>query len=201
MQTCRLGEAVHIGLNSIALVQFGGEPEAAQRAEAVEHKWFGERGALDAGGFLQEGRELFFQEVERGSGLAVFLLDLRLRKGFLVHFLVDVEGDGLDLHSDGRHHIRRLPLQDEGVQGLDVNLPLADYVCGQEFSAAFLLEGLYGNVFDIREFPDDSFHFFEFYAESADFHLSVFSADELDVAVGAVAHDVAGTVEAPEGRV
>ena len=43
--------------------------------------------------------------------------------------------------------------------------------------------------------------FFEFYAESADFHLSVFSAYEFDVAVGAVAHDVAGTVEAPEVRV
>ena len=195
------GKGVHIGLDAIALEQLGGQAQAAQGAEAVEHQGFGEPGAFYAGGFLEQGRELFFQEVERCGGLFLCPPGLRLGQGLHVHLLVDVERDGFYLHSNGRHHIRRLAFQDKGIEGGRVYLLVAYHIGCQEFAAAFLVKGLHGNVLDARELADGRFHLLQLYAEAADFHLGVFSAYIFDVSVCPVTHNVSGAVHTLVGRV
>ncbi len=124
-------------------------------------------------------------------------MHLRLGQGLAVYFLVYVEGDDVYLHGDGGYHVGRFAFQDKGVKRLDVNLFVAYHIGGHELAAALLVEGLHGDVADVREFPDDGFHFLEFNAESADFHLGVLPADKFDVSVFTVAHDVSGAVQAP----
>ena len=53
---------------------------------------------------------------------------------------------------------------------------------------------MYGSILDAGELANDGFDLFEFDTETTDLHLSVASADELDVSVLAVVNDVAGFV-------
>ena len=121
---------------------------------------------------------------------------LRLGKGALVHLLVLVQGDGIYLHRHGGHHVRRLLIHDEVIQGFDVNLLIAHDVGGNELTSAttFFIKGLYGCVLDARELTDHGFHLFQFDAETTDLHLSVSAAYKLDVAGGQIAHDIARAV-------
>ena len=192
-----LGEGIHIGLDAETLEEFGGQAQAAERTEPVEHQRFVYRRAFDACGLLKDGHYLFLQYVQR-SGLLLGLARLRLRQGLLVHFLIDIQRDGVYLHRDRRHHIRRLALHYESVERRRVDGPVAHDVGGEELAAALLIEGLHGNVLDAGELPDDRLHFLQFYPEAADLDLGVLAAYVLDVTVGAVAHDVAGAVRAPE---
>ena len=109
---------------------------------------------------------------------------LRLRQGTLVHLLVLVQGDGLNLHRHGRHHIGRLLVEDEVIQRLNVYLLVADDIgCNKLTStSSFLIKSLYGSVLDTRELADNGFHLFQLNAETADLHLSVATAHELNVA-------------------
>ena len=194
-----LGKGVHIGLDAVALEQLGSQAQTAQGAEAVEHQGFGESRPLDAGGFLEQGRQFFLQEVERGGRLVFGLLGLRLGQGLHIHLLIHVQGDGVYLHGDRRHHIRWLAFQDKGVESGRINGFVTHNISSHELAATFLVKGLHGHVLDAREFADDGLHFLEFDAEAADLHLRIFSADVFDIAVGPVAHDVAGVVHAAEG--
>ena len=191
------GEELGIQLHAVALVdlrgqldgQDGGKPghaEVRRQAEGV--------GVDDGGDHLLE---LLLQDIERNGGF-LFRLDAgaddRLGQGAAVHFLVLVQRDGLDLHRGGRHHVGRLPVHDEGVQGLDIDLFAGHDIGGDVFAAGGILEGLHRGVLDAREFPDDRLHFLEFDAEAADLHLAVFPAHEFDIPVFTVADDVAGAV-------
>ena len=125
-------------------------------------------------------------------------LFLRLRQGTLVNLLVLVERYGIYLHRDSRHHVWRLLFKDEIVEGFDVYLLVADDVCSNELagSFAFHVEGLHGCILDAGELADDGLDFLQLDAEAANLHLPVSSANELDVAIGQVAHDVASLIDA-----
>ena len=121
----------------------------------------------------------------------------RLGQGTLVHLLVLVQGDGVDLHRHGGHHIGRLLVEDEAVQSIDVHLLVADDVGSNELSVSTLLvEGLYGGVLDAGELTDDGLDLFQFDTEAADFHLTVAAAHKLNVAGGQIADDVTRAVAA-----
>ena len=121
----------------------------------------------------------------------------RLRQGALVHLLILVQGDRVNLHRHGGHHIGRFLVEDEVVQSLDVHLLVADDVGSHELSVSTLLiEGLHGGILDAGKLADDGLDFLQFDAEAADFHLSVATAHKLNVAGGQVADDVTRAVAA-----
>ena len=204
LQARRLGETVHVRFQTVAVVEFRGQSKGCDGGQSAEIQGLRQTEAADAHAFLDEGAQFFFEHIERGHVFFDFLgLGFRFGQGLHVDLLVDVEGNGLDLHRDGGHHIRGFLRRDELVQFPDVDFLLADDVGGQELSGAGtrFVEGLYGDVLDAREFPDDRFHFFELDAESADLHLTVFPAHELDFSVFAHADDVTGAVDAAVVRV
>ena len=126
-------------------------------------------------------------------GLRCFLFGLR--EGFLVHLLVLVERNPVDLHRYSGHHVRRFLLHDEVVQCLDVNGFISNNIGCDELAAALLVEGLHGGVLDTWELADDTLDLFELDAESTNLDLSVLASHELDVAIREIAHDVAGAVD------
>ena len=141
--------------------------------------------------------EFLFEHVHGHVGLfhdGCFLL--RLRKRTLVHLLVLVERNGINLHGDGGNHIWRLLVEDELVEGLDIDLLVADDVGGNELASAIFIECLDRSVLDSRELTDDAFHLLEFDAETANLHLSVATAHKLDVAIGQEANDVTRAIGA-----
>ena len=159
--------------------------EVVQSAHAVERQDAGIDVAEEPLGLV--GRRHIF---------AVGSLDDRRGQGFLVDLLVLVERDGVDLHRGSRNHVGRLLLPDEVVEGLDVHGTVGDDVGGDVLAAVLVVEGLHGDVPDAGKLADDGLHFLELDAEAAYLHLTVLTADKLDVAVGQIAHDVAGAVNA-----
>ena len=146
--------------------------------------------------------QFLFKNVERGGGIFFaihipLVAPFRLGQRTLVHLLVLVQRDGVNLHRDSGHHIGRLLLEDEVVQGLDVYLLVADDVGGNELATALALhiEGLDRGVLDAGELTDDGLDLFQLDAEATNLHLSVTTAYELQVARRQVAHDVARTID------
>ena len=204
MQARGLGKTVHIRLQTVAVVEFRRETKRRDGGQSAEIQGLREAEAADADAFLDEGAQFFFEHIERGHVFFRLLgLRLRLGQGLHIDFLVDIEGDGLNLHRDGGHHIRGFLPGDEFVQFQDVDFLGTHDVGGQVFSGAGarFVEGLDGDVLDAREFPDDGFHFLEFDAEPANLHLTVFAAHKLDFPVFAHTDDVAGAVDAGVVRV
>ena len=153
-------------------------------------------------GFLDEIRKFLLQYVQRSGRLTMCLpafRKLRFRKRLPIDFLVDIQRNGLDLHRHGRHHIRRLAFQDERIQSIDVHGSVTNDICSDELACSlpFLVEGLDRSVTDARELPDDALHLFELDAESPDLDLHILPADELDITIGTVAHDVSRPVRLP----
>jgi hypothetical protein len=118
----------------------------------------------------------------------------RLRQFSLVHFLVQVQWYLVYLHGHGRHHVWRFLLQDKVVEGIDVNLLVADDVGRYELTAVRIIESLHRGILDARELADDGFHFLQLDAETTDLHLPVPAANKLDVARRQVAHNIACTI-------
>ena len=127
----------------------------------------------------------------------VLFASLGFRQGFLVHLLVLVERDAFYLHGHGRHHVRRLLVENEIVKCLNVNLLVShDVGCNELAIATLLVKSLHGSVLNARELTDDGLHLFQFDAEATNLHLSVAASNKLDVAIGQVADDVTGAVNA-----
>ena len=120
---------------------------------------------------------------------------LRYWQRLLIHFLVLVEWDSIDLHGHGRHHVGRFFLKNEVVQCLNIHLFVTYHVCSDEFATALVIKGLHRGILNARELSDDGFHLFQLNAETANLHLSVATANELDVAIGEVANDVARAID------
>ena len=197
LQACRLGKTVHVRLQAVAFVQFGGQAKGAQGRQAAVVQRVCKAEAANPDAFLDDVTDFFLQHVERGHmGLLLVFLRFRLGQGLHVHLLVYIEGDGVYLHRDGRYHIRGLFAGYELIQFLDVDFLGADDIGREEFAGthAGFVEGLHRNVLDIREFADDGFHFLELDAEAADLHLTVFSAHEFYLAVFPLADNVSGAV-------
>ena len=116
-------------------------------------------------------------------------------QGALVHLLVLVEWDGVNLHGRCRYHVGRFPLQDEAVQCLDIYLLIADDIGSNELTTAFIVKGLYGDVLNTGELFDDSFHLAHLDAEATNLHLPVASTNELQIAVRQPSYDVTGVID------
>ena len=162
MQAGGLGKAVHVGFQAVAFVQFGGQAEGAERREAAIVERFREAEATDSHALLDKVGQLLFQYVEGGHMLFLFPgLRFRLGEGLYVHFLVHVKRNGIYLHGNGRHHVRRFLAADKIIQCLNINFFRAHQIGCQEFSGSRsrLVKGLYGNILDSGEFTDYGFHF------------------------------------------
>ena len=197
MQAGGLGKTVHIGLQAVALVQFRGQPEGAERREAAVVERFREAETADSHTLLDEDGQLLFQYVEGGHVLFLFPgLRLRLGKGLHVHFLVHVKRNGVYLHGNGGYHVWRLLAADIVIERLNINSFRANQIGRQEFSGPRpgFVKGLYGNILDSGEFADYGFHFLQFNPEAADLHLAVFPAHELYFSIGPQADNVSRAV-------
>ena len=123
-------------------------------------------------------------------------LFLGLGQGSLVYLLVLVQGDGVNLHGNGRHHVGRFLVHDEAVQRLDIHLLVAHDIGRNELAAAFLVKGLYRSILDARELADDALDFLQLDAESAYLDLTVTASHKLDVTRGQETNDVARAIDA-----
>ena len=121
---------------------------------------------------------------------------LRLRKRTLVHFLVLVEWNGVNLHRYRGHHVRRFLVKNKLIECLDIDLLVAYDVGRDELASAILVESLNRSILDVGELADDALHLLELDAEAANLHLAVASSHKLDVTIGQETHDVARAVDA-----
>ena len=112
----------------------------------------------------------------------------------LVHLLVLVERNGVNLHRDSRNHIWRLFVENEVVQSIDVDGLVAHDVSCDEFAATFFVKGLYRSILDARELADDAFHLFEFDAEATNLHLTITASHKFNIATGNISDNVASAV-------
>ena len=129
--------------------------------------------------------QFLFQHIHRHVTLLHdSLLHFRLRQRTLVHLLVLVQWNSVNLHRHGRYHVRWLLVEDEVIQCLDVYLLVADDIGSNKLTGtlAFHVEGLYGGVLDARELADDGLYFFQLNAGTTNLHLSVATTYELNVA-------------------
>ena len=142
--------------------------------------------------------QFFFQHVKWSLYRLLLWHSNRLNRfwqGFFVHLLVLVQRNLVNLHGHSRHHIRWFLVEDEVVEGLDIDLLIADDIgCDELSCASLLIEGLNGGILDAWELTDHSLHFFQFDAEATNLHLSILASNELDIAVGQIADDVACTI-------
>ena len=197
LQAGSLGKAVHVGFQAVAFVQFGGQAEGAERREAAIVERFREAEAADSHALLDKVGQLLFQYVEWGHMLFLFPgLRFRLGEGLYVHFLVHVKRNGIYLHGNGRHHVRRFLAADKFIKCLNINFFRAHQIGCQKLSGSRsrLVKGLYGNILDSGEFTDYGFHFLELDPEAADLHLTVFPAHEFNFPIGPLADDVSRAV-------
>ena len=140
--------------------------------------------------------EFLLQHIHRGVFCLLRFCRNRaygLGKRSLVHFMVLVQRNGINLHDDLGSHIRWFLFEYEGVQGLNVYRRIAHYVGSNELacSFSFCIESMNGGVLDTWEFTDDGFHFLQFDAETANLHHSVATTNEHQFTVIAAHNDVA----------
>ena len=146
--------------------------------------------------------DFFLQHVHRH--IALFLghggFLLRFGQRFLVHFLILIQRNSLNLHRHGRNHIRRFLVHNEVVQCFDVYLLVADDIGCDKLASTFLVEGLHRSILDARELTNDSLHFGQLDTETANLHLTVTATHELDVAVRQITHYITCPVAATKWR-
>ena len=118
-------------------------------------------------------------------------LNDRSRQCLLVHLLVLVQRNTVNLHRSSRNHVWRLLFADEGIQFLDVNLLIADDIGSNKLTAIVIVKGLHGNILDAMVFANHSLYLLHLDAEATNLHLTVAATHELYVAVRQIAHDVA----------
>ena len=200
-----LDETIHVHRNAEFLVKVRGKTQGGQGREAAVDQWFGKGETVDAGRRLDKVGEFLLQDIQRCRLYGIFPLPGRLpglRKGLAVYFLVDIQGYGINLHGHRGDHVRRFFLQYESIEGIDVHRQPCHDVGREEFpSSAFLVKGLYSGIGYSGELTDHAFNFLQFDTESPDLHLHVLPSDELDVAVGTIAHHISRPVDPPVGRI
>ncbi len=132
-----------------------------------------------------------------GGSDVVGSLALGLGQRLLVDLHVHGERNLVNLHDDGRHHVGGFLTLHVGCDGININGALAHDECSQILAATLVVVGLHRDVLDTLETTDDGLHLLGLDTESADFHLSVLTTNELYVTVLTVAHDVAGMIHSP----
>ena len=119
---------------------------------------------------------------------------LRLWKSLFVHFLILIQRYLVNLHCYGRNHVGRLLVEDIVVQGLNINLLIANDICCNELTTALLVESLHRSILNTRELTNHRFHLLQFDTEATNLYLSVTTSYKRDVAIGQIAHDIACTI-------
>ena len=121
----------------------------------------------------------------------------RLWQRPLIHLLILIQRNGLNLHGGSRDHIGWLLVEDEVVQRLDIYLLVADNICRNKLTAAasFLIEGLNRSIFYARELTDHGFHFLQLDTETANLHLSVATTYKSDITIRQITYDVTTLID------
>ena len=198
LQCASLDKALRVERHAIALVDLNGESNRRYRRESGIAQRSGD---AKLGVAHNLGDNLVQLLLEHVHGHVALLDDsgsllLGLGQRALVHLLVLVERNGVDLHRHGRNHVGWLLVEDEVVERLDVDGRVAHDVGSDKLAATFLVKGLNRCVLDARELADDAFHLLELDAETANLHLAVAASHKLNVATGQIAHNVAGAIDA-----
>ena len=184
-------------MHAETLIDLRRQFDCRDRTEAHVTEVSGEpeiRVADDGGDHLLE---LLLQHIERSGSLLVLrlcALHLRGRQGALVHFLVLVKRNSVNLHGHRGNHIRRFLVEYKGIERIDIDLRVAHHISGDELTAGGIIEGLDGCVLDALELADDRFDLFKPDTETADLDLTVLASDELNRSVLAVTDDVARAI-------
>jgi hypothetical protein len=162
--------------------------EGVVDADMVEAEDLGEQGCEDLLLWGARGAAWGWGEVGGGQGVAVELA-------------VWGQGQGIERNDGGGHHVvgqavGELAAQRGGVCGLT---GAGDDIGDQELAAGAVLAGKDGGVGDLGQAGEGGFDLAELDAEAADLDLVVEAAEEVEVAVGQPADQVAGAVEARAG--
>ena len=121
-----------------------------------------------------------------------------LGQGPPVHLSVRRQGQGLQLHKRGRHHVLRQPIEQVAPQLAGGNrfAGRRDVVGHDPLVVGLVLANDHGHLADGVVSAESGFDFAELDPVAPDLHLRVHATEELDVAVGQVAGQVARSVEA-----
>ena len=141
--------------------------------------------------------QLLLQEVHGYIGCYLFAFScwpFWLRQCFLIHLLVLVQRNSVNLHRHSRHHIWRLLVEDKVVHGLNLHLLIADDVGSNEFTTVLVIESLYGSILNARELANNGLHLFQLDAETTNLHLTVSATYKLDISVRQVAHNITSAI-------
>ena len=143
---------------------------------------------------LEDVAEEFLELICRLHIITVACRNHRSRQCLAVHLLILVERNAVYLHGGSRHHIGRLALSNEIIELLDVDLFIAHHISSNVLTTILILEGLHGGILDAWILTDDSLHFLQFDAETANLHLSIATTDELDITIRKVTHNIARSI-------
>ena len=138
------------------------------------------------------GEQLFLHIGLGGNGYR--RLFHRFGKSALIHLLVLGHGDGVDLHGNGRNHIRGLLVLNETVQRINGDPHVGHDICRNILATGGIIKGSNGGVLDAGEATDDFLHLGQFNAEAANLHLTVPSADKLQAAIRHITNHIAGVI-------
>ncbi|MNM60215.1 hypothetical protein D3C81_714860 [compost metagenome] len=149
-------------------------------------------------------RQLLLQLAARRFIVLAALLQVRRRQGAAVELAIAGERHLLKQHQVGRHHIvRQVQAQLRLQRFTQGNLPggvrprlIADQITGQLLATGHV-QGQDHGLAHRGVFEQAGFDFAQLDTEAANLHLMVDSTDILHQTVSALAHQVAGTVQAP----
>ena len=190
-----LDKAAGVESHTIALVDLHCQLNGRNRCQAsiAQHRRHTEVGVIDnVGDYLVD---FLFQHIHWhidifGGSRLLF----RLGQCTLVHLLVLVQWDGINLHGHSRYHIGRLLVQNEVVERFNIHLVIADDIGRNELAATFLVKGLNRCILNARELADDTLDLLQLDAETTNFHLTVAATHKLDIARGQIANDIARAI-------
>ncbi len=120
-----------------------------------------------------------------------------------VELAVGRQRQGVEAHIGGRHHVGRHGGEQVRVQRLDVE-GRVEAILGHAVGDHALVAGLVlarddHGAADLGPSHDPGLDFAELDAKAPDLDLEVVAADELQIAVGPIAHEIAGAVQASTG--
>ena len=200
LHTTGLRQSLRIQRYAEALVDLYGEFDGHDRRQTYITQYSSNAKVLGIDDLCDDVVNFLLQHIHGNVAFHISSFLFGFGKGFLVHLLVLVQRNTVNLHRYSRHHVWWFLVEDEVVQRLYVHLLVTDDVSSNELSATFLIEGLHSNILNAWVLADDSLHFRKLNTETANLHLSVATTYKLDVSIRQIAHDVSGTVAAAPRR-
>ena len=186
---------LHFQLHLVLLLNFHRQHNGGQRCQPRVKQISFYRKFFMPQDFFYDLRKFFFQKAHRPRCLpAGLLLGNRSRKRPFIHLHILIQGDSVDLHNGGRHHIRRLFFHNKIPEFLDSNGIFRHQVGGDGFSSRRRIIGCNRNILNAWKSADHSLHLRQFNPKSPDLHLSVSPAHKLNISVRQKPHIISGVV-------